>query len=145
MTVYEALASRRSVRDFLPTPVSGEIIRRVLEAAARAPSGGNVQPWHIDVVAGAKLDELKALMQRRLQEVAAGDRSEQPEYDIYPKELVAPYRDYRFQLGEAMYAALGIPREDKLRRLQWFARNYQFFGAPLALFCSVDRRMGPPQ
>jgi nitroreductase len=145
MTVYEALASRRSVRDFLPTPVSGDVIRRVLEAAARAPSGGNVQPWHIDVVAGARLDELKALMQRRLQEVAAGDRSEQPDYDIYPKELVSPYRDYRFQLGEAMYAALGIPREDKARRLQWFARNYQFFGAPLALFCSIDRRMGPPQ
>ena len=145
MTVYEALASRRSVRDFLPTPVSGDVIRRVLEAASRAPSGGNVQPWHIDVVGGARLDELKALMQRRLQEVAAGDGSEQTDYDIYPKELVAPYRDYRFQLGEAMYAALGIPREDKARRLQWFARNYQFFGAPLALFCSIDRRMGPPQ
>ena len=145
MTVYEALASRRSVRDFLPTPVPGDTIRRVLEAAARAPSGGNVQPWHIDVVAGDKLDELKSIMQRRLQEVAAGDRSEQPEYDIYPKELVAPYRDYRWQLGEAMYASLGIPREDKAARLQWFARNYQFFGAPLALFCSIDRRMGPPQ
>ncbi len=145
MTVYEALASRRSMRDFLPTPVPGVVIRRVLEAAARAPSGGNVQPWHIDVVAGAKLDELKTIMQRRLQEVAAGDRSEQPEYDIYPKELVAPYRDYRFQLGEAMYASMGIPREDKARRLQWFARNYQFFGAPMALFCSIDRRMGPPQ
>ena len=145
MTVYEALASRRAVRDFLPTPVSGDVVRRVLEAAARAPSGGNVQPWYIDVVGGSKLDELKAIMQRRLQQVAAGDRSEQPEYDIYPKELWAPYRDYRFQLGEAMYAALGIPREDKARRLQWFARNYQFFGAPLALFCSLDRGMGPPQ
>ncbi len=145
MAVYEALASRRSVRDFLPTPVPGAVIRRVLEAAARAPSGGNVQPWHIDVVGGAKLDELKAVMQRRLQDVAAGDRSEQPGYDIYPKELIAPYRDYRFQLGEAMYAALGIPREDKSRRLQWFARNFQFFGAPMALFCSIDRRMGPPQ
>jgi nitroreductase len=145
MTVYEAMASRRSVRDFLPTPVSGEVIRRVLSAASRAPSGGNVQPWHIDVVAGEKLDELKAIMRRRLQEVAAGDRSEQPEYDIYPKELWSPYRDYRFQLGEAMYASMGIPREDKAQRLQWFARNYQFFGAPMALFCSIDRRMGPPQ
>jgi nitroreductase len=145
MTVYEALATRRSVRDFLPTPVPGETIRRVLAAASRAPSGGNVQPWHIDVVAGDRLDALKALMRQRLQEVAAGDASEQPEYDIYPKELWAPYRDYRFQLGEAMYAAMGIPREDKAKRLQWFARNYQFFGAPMALFCSVDRRMGPPQ
>jgi nitroreductase len=145
MNVYEALASRRSVRDFLPTPVSADVIRRVLTAAARAPSGGNVQPWHIDVVAGERLDEFKAIMRRRLQEVAAGDVSEQPEYPIYPQPLIAPYRDYRFQLGETMYAALGIPREDKAARLRWFARNYQFFGAPLALFCSIDRSMGPPQ
>jgi nitroreductase len=145
MNVYEALVSRHSVRDFLPTPVSGEVIRRVLTAASRSPSGGNVQPWHIDVVAGERLDELKAIMRRRMQQVAAGDDAERPEYDIYPKELVAPYRDYRYQLGEAMYATLGIPREDKAGRLKWFARNFQFFGAPMALFCSIDRRMGPPQ
>ena len=144
-TVTEALATRISVRDFLPTPVPVETIRRVLATASRAPSGGNVQPWNIDVVAGAKLDELKAIMQRRLAEVAAGDKSEVPEYDIYPKELVSPHRDYRFKIGEDMYARLGIPREDKATRLRWFARNYQFFGAPMALFCSVDRRMGPPQ
>ena len=145
MTVTEALNSRMSVRDFLPTPVSGEVIRRVLTTASRSPSGGNLQPWHIDVVAGTKLDELKAIAQRRLAEVAAGDRSETSEYDIYPKELVAPYRDYRFKVGEDMYARLGIPREDKASRLRWFARNYQFFGAPMALFCCVDRRMGRPQ
>ena len=145
MSVSEALNTRLSVRDFLPTPVPADVIRRVLTTASRSPSGGNLQPWHIDVIAGAKLDELKAIMQRRLAEVAAGDRSEVPEYDIYPKELVAPYRDYRFKIGEDMYARLGIPREDKAARLKWFARNYQFFGAPLALFCSVDRRMGPPQ
>lgn len=144
-TVTEALESRISVRDFLPTAVPVEVIRRVLATASRSPSGGNVQPWNIDVVAGAKLDELKAIMQRRLAEVAAGDKSETPEYDIYPKELVSPHRDYRFKIGEDMYARLGIPREDKAARLRWFARNYQFFGAPMALFCSVDKRMGPPQ
>jgi nitroreductase len=145
MNVSEALNTRRSVRDFLPTPVDGAVIRRVLGTAARAPSGGNVQPWHIDVVAGDRMDELKALMRRRVQETAAGAPPEPTDYDIYPKELVAPYRDYRFQLGEAMYASLGITREQKAQRLIWFARNYQFFGAPLALFCTVDRRMGPPQ
>ena len=144
-TVTEALNSRLSVRDFLPTPVPGELIRQILATASRAPSGGNVQPWHIDVVAGERMDALKAIVAQRLVEVAAGDRSEQPGYDIYPKELVAPYRDYRFELGEAMYATLGIPREDKAARLRWFARNFQFFGAPMALFCTVDRRMGPPQ
>ncbi len=144
-TVTDALDSRLSVRDFLPTPVTAEQIRQVLATASRSPSGGNVQPWRIDVVAGGRLTELKALMQRRLAEVAAGDKSESSEYDIYPKELVSPHRDYRFKIGEDMYARLGIPREDKPARLRWFARNYQFFGAPMALFCSVDRRMGPPQ
>ena len=145
VSVSEALNTRMSVRDFLPKPVPEALLREVLSVASRSPSGGNVQPWRIDVVTGAKLDALKAIMQRRLAEVAAGDRSEAPEYDIYPKELVAPHRDYRFKIGEDMYARLGIPREDKAKRLQWFARNYQFFGAPMALFCSIDRRMGPPQ
>ena len=145
MNVTDALNSRLSVRDFLPTPIPAALIRQVLATASRAPSGGNVQPWQIDVLAGERLDALKAIMQARLAEVAAGDHSEAPEYDIYPKELVSPHRDYRFKVGEDMYARLGIPRDDKPARLRWYARNYQFFGAPMALFCSVDRRMGPPQ
>ena len=141
-SVSEAVASRRSVRGFLSTPVDADVIRRVVEKAARAPSGGNVQPWHIDVVAGPKLDELKTLMAERVMQSPKGEPTE---YEIYPKELPSPYRDYRFELGEDMYASIGIPREDKFGRLMWFARNFQFFGAPLALFCSVARTMGPPQ
>ena len=144
-TVTDALTSRLSVRDFLPAPVPAEVIRQVLATAARSPSGGNLQPWHIDVVAGESLAALKAIAAQKVAAAAAGDTSEQPEYDIYPKELVSPYRDYRFELGEDMYATMGIPRTDKAARLRWFARNFQFFGAPMALFCSVDRRMGPPQ
>ncbi|MBI3369967.1 MAG: nitroreductase [Burkholderiales bacterium] len=145
MTVSEALAQRMSVRDYLPTPVPGGLIRRVLAQAARAPSGGNLQPWHIDVLAGERLEAFKAIARQRLQDIAAGAAPEPTEYDIYPHELVAPYRDRRFQIGEDMYATMGIAREDKAARRAWFARNYQFFGAPMALFCSVDRRMGPPQ
>jgi nitroreductase len=145
MHVADALAARRSIRDFLPQPVPGDLIRRVLATAARSPSGGNLQPWHIDVLAGDKLAELLALMRERQAAALSGDASDPAEYDIYPKELVSPYRDRRFQIGEDMYAALGIPREDRAARLRWFARNYQAFGAPMLLFCSVDRRMGPPQ
>lgn len=141
-TVSEAVSSRRSVRGFLPTPVDPLVIRRVVEKASRAPSGGNLQPWHIDVVGGAKLDALKAIMAGRVMEAPAGEATD---YDIYPRQLPSPYRDYRFELGEDMYASLGIPREDKAARLMWFARNFQFFGAPMALFCSVARTMGPPQ
>jgi nitroreductase len=142
MNVSEAIASRRSVRGFLDKPVDPAVIRRVVEAAARAPSGGNLQPWHIDVVSGAKLDELKSIMRTRLAEAPGGEPTE---YDIYPKVLPSPYKDYRFAVGEELYRALGIPREDKMQRLMWFARNFQFFGAPVALFCSVAKTMGPPQ
>lgn len=142
MNVSEAVASRRSVRAFLDRPVDPALIRRIVVAAARAPSGGNLQPWHIAVIGGDPLAELKTLVQRRVLEAPRG---EAPEYEVYPKDLPAPYRDYRFRVGEALYGELGIPREDKLARLQWFANNFQFFGAPLALFCSVDRAMGPPQ
>ncbi|MEJ8851358.1 nitroreductase [Variovorax rhizosphaerae] len=141
MHVHEAVTSRRSIRSFLPDPVPPETIRKVLSLAARAPSGGNLQPWHIDVMAGEPLAALKAEMQRNLRERV----QEAPAYDVYPPALGSPWRDRRFQVGEAMYARLGIPRDDKAARLRWFANNFAFFGAPMALFCSIDRRMGPPQ
>lgn len=142
MDVVEAVLSRHSVRAFLDRPVPAETIRRVLSLAARAPSGGNVQPWFIDVVAGERLVELKALMRMR---VAAAPEGEPPEFEIYPQQLWSPYRERRFKLGEDMYAKLGIPRENKAARLRWREQNFQCFGAPLLLFCSIDRRMGSPQ
>ncbi|MCK7473191.1 MAG: hypothetical protein MZV49_06065 [Rhodopseudomonas palustris] len=72
-------------------------------------------------------------------------RGEGSEYDIYPPELWEPYRSRRFKCGEDLYATIGVTREDKLARLLQFARNYEFFGAPVGLFFCIDRRMGPPQ
>ncbi len=140
MEVSQAVAARRSVRGFLDTPVDLDLVQRLVQQASRAASGGNLQPWHVDIVAGDAMNRLKQTMMAKL---AGGP--ETPEYDIYPKELVSPYRDRRFAVGEAMYAHIGIPRDDKLARRMWFARNFAFFGAPVALFTTVDKRMGPPQ
>ena len=141
MDVTQAVTSRRSVRGFLSTPVDPALLRQIIATASRAPSGGNLQPWHIDVVGGGDLDALKQIMAVRV----VDPERESLEYDIYPKDLPEPYRSHRFQVGEDLYGALGIPREDKAARLQWFARNFQCFGAPVALFCTVARGMGPPQ
>ncbi|MGN6621490.1 MAG: nitroreductase [Sphingomonas sp.] len=141
MNVTQAVAARRSVRGFLDRPVAMETLRSLVIKAARAPSGGNLQPWHVDLVAGESLAALRAVMRATL---AAGD-VEPPAYAIYPQPLTAPYRDRRFAIGEAMYAHIGIPREDREARRRWFARNFDFFGAPAALFVTVDRQMGPPQ
>lgn len=141
MTVTDAVLARRSVRGFLDKPVDMDLLRRLVELAARSPSGGNLQPWHIDVVAGDPLKRFKRDMAAKLM---AGHK-EQPAYDIYPLELDDPYTGRRFEVGEAMYGHIGIPRDDRAARRMWFARNFAFFGAPVALFCTVRRTMGPPQ
>jgi len=141
MDVTEAIAARRSVRGFLNTPVDPALLRDLAIKASRAATGGNLQPWHIAIVQGEPLARLKATMVEKL----ATGATETPAYDVYPRDLVAPYRDRRYAVGEAMYTHLGIPRDDKPARQKWFARNFQFFGAPAAYFCTVDRRMGPPQ
>lgn len=141
MSVHEALDTRLSVRAFLPDPVSPQMIGRLLAQAARAPSGGNLQPWHIDVLAGDAMARFRGCMRERL----ADALPETPEYAIYPDPLPDPWRSRRFAIGEAMYARLGIPRDDKAARRRWFANNFDFFGAPMALICSLERTMGPPQ
>ena len=138
MDVIEAVQARRSVRRFRPDPVDDAVLRTLVASAARAPSGGNVQPWRIYVVNGDAMARLRA-------HLAEQPPLEVPEYDIYPKGLTEPYRANRFQLGEQMYATVGIAREDKEGRMRQFAHNNDFFGAPAALFCFLDRQMGPPQ
>jgi nitroreductase len=142
VNVTEAVASRMSCRAFLPSPVPEATVREILEAARRAPSGGNLQPWHVHALAGEPLAQLIAAVRASL---PAHPRGEGSEYDVYPKELVEPYRSRRFKCGEDMYATIGVPREDKFARLMQFARNYEFFGAPVGLFFHVDRSVGAPQ
>ncbi|MBY0303817.1 MAG: nitroreductase [Sphingomonas sp.] len=141
MNVTDAVAARRSVRGFLDKPVDPALVERLAQTAARAPSGGNLQPWHIDILSGESLAALK----RVIAEKQDAGVMEAAAYDIYPRELGVPYKDRRFQVGMALYAAMGIERSDSEARNREFRRNFQFFGAPAALFCTVDRRMGPPQ
>ena len=142
MNVSEAVEQRFSCRAFSSRPVSEEKIRRVLDGARQAPSGGNLQPWHVTVVSGkpfAKLKRKVALKALRMR------RGEPSEYNVYPPSLHEPYRTRRYQCGEDLYAALGIPREDKAARLRQFAKNLKAFGAPTVLFFSIDRAMGKNQ
>ena len=138
MDVSQAVAQRISVRAFRPDPVAGEVVADILVRAARAPSGGNLQPWRVYGLSGAPLAEFKAL-------AAANPFGEAPEYEVYPPNLWDPFRTRRFQNGEDLYAAIGIPREDKPARLRQLAKNGEFFGAPVGLFFCLDRKLGPPQ
>lgn len=142
MSVSEAVNSRTSMRAFRDTPVPGELVRQLLSAAARSPSGGNLQPWQVYVLGGEALKQFKAQVLERMK---AGPRNEGTEFDIYPREITDPYKTRSFRCAEAMYGSMGIPREDKMARLGFIAGNFQFWGAPVGLFFCLDRQMGPPQ
>ncbi|WUW23882.1 nitroreductase [Streptomyces sp. NBC_01463] len=142
MDVYEAVDSRRAVRAFSNEPVSREALERVLTAATRSPSSGNLQPWRMYVVAGEPLAELK---RRATARAVAGDPGDDREYPMYPAELKPPYAD-RFSAAAAQrYEALGIERDDPGRPRRIATLNAQAFGAPVVLFCYVDESMGPGQ
>ena len=142
MEVTEAVQSRRSIRKFTDQPVERETLTRVLEKAQRSPSGGNTQPWHGIVLTG---EPMQALFDRVAQEFPKGRAALKPEYDIYPKGLDGVYEERRFGVGEDMYASLGITREDKAKRLMWFANNFRAFGAPVLMLVHTPKYMGPPQ
>ncbi|MCB9954989.1 MAG: nitroreductase [Caulobacterales bacterium] len=142
MNVSEALRTRISARAFLDKPVSEEDVRALLEIAKYSPSGGNLQPWRVHVLLGPARDRLVDTVKKAIAENPFANESE---IAVYPENLWEPYRARRFEIGEAMYAKLGIPREDKPARLMWLARNFEFFGAPVGLFFSLDRRFDKGQ
>jgi nitroreductase len=142
MHVRDAVASRYSCRAFLPKPVPENIVRDIVELAARAPSAGNMQPWRVYALAGEPLDRLKALLAPRMSELPKGEGTD---YTIYPEPLGEPYHRRRAEVGELLYKSIGIPREDKAARYRQFARNWQFFGAPAGLFFAREKSHGPAQ
>lgn len=138
MNVEDALHARRSVRAFLPRVPEAAVVRSMLHSAARAASGGNLQPWRVTALTGTPLADLLAA-------VAQAAPEDGPTGTSYPPSLWEPYRSRRFENGEDLYRTLGIARADKPARLEQLGRNGAFFGAPVGIFVSVDTRMGLAQ
>lgn len=137
LSAVEAVRSRRSVRAFLDRPVPRALVAEILDAAARAPSGSNIQPWKVYVVAGAE----RAALTADLTVLHDAGVPPDPEYGYYPTQLREPYLGRRRKVGWSLYGALGIARGDRERMARQHARNYDFFGAPVGLFFCLDRAM----
>ena len=138
MDVSEAVDSRKSIRAFLDKAVDDSLIKELLEKTSRSASGGNLQPWQIYVINGDTMNSFHKFQ-------SEWTEPETPAYAIYPENLKEPYKTSRYEVADDMYSLLGIAREDKEERFKQVLKNYEFFGAPAAFFCFVDRQMGRPQ
>lgn len=131
---------RHSIRAFLPRPVAPALIDELLTLAARAPSGTNTQPWRVHVVSGAARDRLVA--------AACALYDADPGYgesvyeELYGATTGEPYLSRKRALGKAMYGTMGIAKGDMPAMRAQQRRNFEFFGAPVAVFLSIDRQLG---
>ena len=138
LTVSEAIDTRLTCRAFTNKLPSKDIIVSIIERAKRAPSGGNLQPWRMWVVSGEPLEDFKKDIAKKLKDNPMGEGTE---YNIYPPNLKETYESRRREVGRSMYEVLNIPKEDKAGRMKQFMKNFEFFGAPVALFFAIDREM----
>jgi nitroreductase len=143
MDVFEAVDSRISCRAFLDKPVDQKIIRDLLQRAARAASGGNLQSWNIYALTGSALAAFKQIVKARI--AKEDPRHTESEYPIYPEPMFGAYKERREEHGVQLYGSLGIDRNDAAARLAQYKKNFDFFDAPVALFITIDRRLGPGQ
>lgn len=133
MELQEAIRSRRSIRQFLPKPVSEKLIEDLIANALWAPSWANSQPWEIIVVTGEKLEQFKKKNQEAL---LSGNASQTdiPMPQVWPDRYLNRYKD----LGKRVLASLSIARDDKEARLQHFARMFALFDAPAIILVTLD-------
>ena len=138
--VDAAIATRHSMRAFLPTPVPRELVEEILAVASRAPSGTNTQPWQVHVLTGAARQRLSDRILAVYDDPEALAEHQQ-EYAYYPKEWTSPFLERRRKVGWDLYRLLGIAKEDKARMHEQHGRNYRFFDAPVGLLFSIARVM----
>lgn len=137
LSVLDALASRKAVRAFRSTPIPRDVVTNILSAAARAPSGSNTQPWNVHVLAGQARANLST---RLLRAYEADEPGHDDAYQYYPSPWFEPYQTRRRKLGYDLYEALGIARDDHEGRRVQLGRNFAFFGAPVGMIFTLDRR-----
>ena len=137
-TVDDAITSRRSVRAFLPTPVPRALIEQILGVASRAPSGTNMQPWCVHVVAGEAKERLSRAI---LDAFEVGGEEHTRPWKYYPEPLFEPYLSRRRAVGWGLYGLLGIGKDDRAQMKAQRAQNYLFFGAPVGMFFTIDARL----
>ncbi len=133
MSLTEILNSRYSVRAFKKDPVDSDILQEVFTAAQRSPSNCNVQPWQTYVVSGAKKDELKNLLIGTVMK----QQAPQPDFN-WKVAYEGIHRERQFGSAAALYNAMGIARDDKMKRNMAMLRNWAFFDAPHVAFFTMD-------
>ena len=134
MQFDDVLLGRRSVRGYKPDPVPKALIEEILTLAMRSPSSMNTQPWNFTVISGEPLDLIRAGNTER--NIAGVPHSR--EFRI-GEAFAGQHRDRQVGVAKQLFAAMGIEREDKEKRMDWVLRGFRQFDAPVCVIITYDR------
>lgn len=137
MEILEGIKTRQSIRAFKPNPITQGVMNKILQAASTSPSYTNTQPWEVVVVSGKKKDELS----RKLLELARAKASTNPDLPM-PKGWPAALGERAREHGVRRLSTLGIARDDEAGRERLRLMNFEFYGAPCAVFLFIDETLG---
>ena len=131
------LRARRSLRAYRPDAVPRPVLEELLDVASSAPSNSNTQPWRVHALAGAPKVALGAALRAAFRDNALPPSPHFP--DPLPEEHAQRQRDF----GAVYYRTLGIDAADMPARMRQTEKNFDFFGAPVGLIFTIDRRLAP--
>ncbi len=137
MELLEAIQTRRSIRQFRPDPVPRALLQEILQAALRAPSSINTQPWECWVAGG---ESLRRLSQEMYAEAERGSPS-RADFKLTETWKDA-YLNRMRENGKGLFGILNIERQDKEKKRAFALSMYKFFGAPQAIFLCLDSSLG---
>ncbi len=135
--LHALLEARSSTRGFTPEPLPEPTLRQLLEAAQRAPSWCNVQPWRVVITSPPTTARVVAAL------VAAAEQGPPRPELPFPEDYPSPHREHRRACGLALYGAMGVARRDEPGRRRAWLRNYQIFDAPHLAVVSCHKSLGP--
>ena len=137
MELLEGMKTRKSWRAFKATPIPEEMLRKVFQVAGNSPSYTNTQPWEVAVVTGKRKEELSKLLYN-LSDSATPTNPDFPPAGNWPPELEKRGREH----GAKRFEAAGVARDNQQQRKKFGLRNFEFYGAPCAIFLFLDRALG---
>ncbi|MBJ7399869.1 nitroreductase [Mycolicibacterium sp.] len=127
---------RRSIRGYTEQAVPREVLEDVIRIAQRAPSSMNTQPWHFHVLTG---DPLERVRKGNTEKMVAGSSIDREITLNHAYE--GPHRDRQVEIAVQLFEAMGIARDDNLRRQDWVIRGFRQFDAPVSVVITVDTEL----
>lgn len=138
MQFSQLIKARKSIRGYLQKPVPRDVIEEIIEVAKWAPSSMNTQPWHVHAVTGEVLDRIR---KGNSDNMIAGVP---PKRDFPMKEAYeGVHRRRQIDVAVQLFDAMGIARDDKVRRTDWVMRGFRQFDAPVSLVLTYDNYLEP--